>query len=169
MENAYRPEAWHELYVMLGGSSAALAGLLFVAMSIHLDDVLKVPFLRTFARNNTIAMIVLVVRASAILTPQSHVMLAVELIFLDGFGVVMASTVLIWGSRHMPRGRKLRAAATVLCSVLGAAGAVSLVTEAGGGMYVITAAYLILFCVIISSAWALMTGVYQADQRSKRR
>lgn len=154
---------------MLGGSAAALAGLLFVAMSIHLDDVLKVPFLRTFARNNTIAMIVLVVRAAALLMPQSHVMLAIELILLDGFGVVMASRVLIWGSRRMPRGRKLRAAATVLSSVLGAAGAVSLVAETGGGMYVITAAYLILFCVIISSAWALMTGVYQADRRSKRR
>jgi hypothetical protein len=108
MENAYRPEAWHELYLMLGGSAAALAGLLFVAMSIHLDDVLKVPFLRTFARNNTIAMIVLVVRAAAILIPQSHVMLAIELILLDGFGVVMASTVLIWGGRRMPRAQVSR-------------------------------------------------------------
>lgn len=154
---------------MLGGSAAALAGLLFVAMSIHLDDVLKVPFLRTFARNNTIAMIVLVVRAAAILIPQSHVMLALELILLDGFGVVMASTVLIWGGRRMLRGRKFRAAATVLSSVLGAAGPASLVSEIGGGMYVITAAYLILFCVILSSAWALMTGIYQSDHRSKRR
>lgn len=168
MENAYRPEAWHELYLMLGGSAAALAGLLFVAMSIHLDDVLKVPFLRTFARNNTIAMIVLVVRAAAILMPQNHLMLAVELILLDAFGFVMASTVLVH-SRHMPRGRKFRAAATVLSGVLGVAGAISLVAETGGGMYVITAAYLLLFCIIMSSAWALMTGVYQADRRSKRR
>ena len=168
MENAYRPEAWHDLYVMLGGSAAALAGLLFVAISIHLDDVLKVPFLRTFARNNTMAMIVLVVRAAAILMPQGHGMLAVELILLDGFGVVMASRVLIHG-RHMPRGRKFRAAATVLSSALGAAGAVSLVAETGGGMYLVTAAYLMLFCIIISSAWALMTGVYQADRGSKRR
>ena len=36
-------------------------------------------------------------------------------------------------------------------------------------MYVITAAYLISFCIIISSAWALTTGVYQGDRRSKRR
>lgn len=34
MTSAYSPEAWHELYIMLGGSLAALAGLLFVAMSI---------------------------------------------------------------------------------------------------------------------------------------
>jgi modulator of FtsH protease len=169
MENAYRPEAWHELYVMLGGSAAALAGLLFVAMSIHLDDVLKVPFLRTFARNNTIAMIVLVVRAAAILMPQSHLMLAVELILIDAFGVVMVSTVLVRDSRQMPHGRKLRAAAVALSNVLGVAGAVSLVAETGGGMYVITAAYLIFFCIIISSAWALMTGVYQAERAPKRR
>jgi len=28
-------EAWHELYVMLGGSAAVLIGLLFVAVSMH--------------------------------------------------------------------------------------------------------------------------------------
>ena len=166
MENAYRPEAWHDLYVMLGGSSAALAGLLFVAMSIHLDEVLKVPLLRAFARNNTIAMIVLVVRAAAILVPQNHVLLALELVVIDAFGAVMASTVLI---REGPRRRKLRAAAVLLSNALGAAGAGSLVAETGGGMYVITAAYLIFFCLVISSAWALMTGVYQAERGPKRR
>src|SRR5262249_9922252 len=32
-------EAWHELYVMLGTSSAALIGLLFVATSLHLREI----------------------------------------------------------------------------------------------------------------------------------
>ena len=37
MENAYHPEAWHELYVTMGGALAALTGLLFVATSLHVD------------------------------------------------------------------------------------------------------------------------------------
>ena len=35
--------AWHDLYVMLGSSTAALIGLLFVAVSIHLGEALHPP------------------------------------------------------------------------------------------------------------------------------
>ena len=34
-------DAWHDLYVMLGTSSAALIGLLFIATSIHLGEVVE--------------------------------------------------------------------------------------------------------------------------------
>jgi len=34
--SAYGAEMWHELYVMVGGAAGALAGLLFVAVSINL-------------------------------------------------------------------------------------------------------------------------------------
>ncbi|MGB8383945.1 MAG: hypothetical protein WCG47_22315 [Dermatophilaceae bacterium] len=37
---AYDAEAWHELYVMVGGAAGALAGLLFVAVSINLDRII---------------------------------------------------------------------------------------------------------------------------------
>jgi hypothetical protein len=33
----YRPDQWHDFFVMVGGGSAALTGLVVVAMSIHLD------------------------------------------------------------------------------------------------------------------------------------
>jgi hypothetical protein len=35
--------SWHDFYVMAGGSIAALTGLLFVAMSIHLREILSKP------------------------------------------------------------------------------------------------------------------------------
>ena len=38
--SAYGAEMWHELYVMVGGAAGALAGLLFVAVSINLILVL---------------------------------------------------------------------------------------------------------------------------------
>lgn len=37
---AYDLEVWHELYVMVGGAAGALAGLLFVAVSINLDRII---------------------------------------------------------------------------------------------------------------------------------
>jgi hypothetical protein len=33
MENAYQPALWHDFFVVLGSSSAALIGLLFIATS----------------------------------------------------------------------------------------------------------------------------------------
>jgi hypothetical protein len=36
-------DSWHDFYVMAGGALAALTGLLFVAMSIHLREILAKP------------------------------------------------------------------------------------------------------------------------------
>ena len=46
MESAYQPELWRDLYVMLGTSSAALIGLLFVVTSLHLNEVMNKPVFR---------------------------------------------------------------------------------------------------------------------------
>ena len=46
MENAYQPELWRDLYVMLGTSSAALVGLLFIVTSFHLDEIVNNPDVR---------------------------------------------------------------------------------------------------------------------------
>jgi hypothetical protein len=32
----YRPEEWHDFFVMLGGAAAVLTGLVFVALSLNL-------------------------------------------------------------------------------------------------------------------------------------
>jgi len=37
----FHPELWHEFFVMVGGGAAAMAGLVFVAMSVNLDVVAR--------------------------------------------------------------------------------------------------------------------------------
>jgi modulator of FtsH protease len=46
MEAAYEPDAWHDFGVALVGASAALLGLLFLVVSIHLRVVVEDPVLR---------------------------------------------------------------------------------------------------------------------------
>jgi hypothetical protein len=41
----YQPERWHDLFVATAGAAAALAGLIFVAVSINLEQILKYPAL----------------------------------------------------------------------------------------------------------------------------
>ena len=38
---AYQPEQWHDMFVAMAGAVAALTGLIFVAVSINLERVLK--------------------------------------------------------------------------------------------------------------------------------
>src|SRR6476646_12184758 len=39
--DVYQPEQWHDFFLMVGGAAAALAGLVFVAMSLNLDVVMR--------------------------------------------------------------------------------------------------------------------------------
>ena len=57
MPSAYHPEAWHELYVTLGGAIAALTGLLFVATSLHVEKIAITPHWGRRAFTNTFALI----------------------------------------------------------------------------------------------------------------
>src|SRR5712692_9759485 len=90
MENAYQPELWRDLYVMLGTSSAALIGLLFVATSLHLDEIVNNPVFHTRAYNQTCYLLMLLLDAVVILTPQPMFILGAELIAINLFGVWLA-------------------------------------------------------------------------------
>ncbi|MGA8923146.1 MAG: hypothetical protein WB682_08365 [Candidatus Dormiibacterota bacterium] len=35
MTDIYRPDQWHDYFITVGGASAALTGLVFVAMSLN--------------------------------------------------------------------------------------------------------------------------------------
>ena len=71
-------DGWHDLYVMLGTSSAALIGLLFVATSLHLGEVVSNPAFRVRAYNVTLYLLTLLVEAVVILVPQPVPFLGAE-------------------------------------------------------------------------------------------
>jgi hypothetical protein len=70
MQSAYNLELWQNVYIMLGSSAAALAGLLFIAMSLKIDVIVKDAILRARAWANTFMIVMLVINAAAILVPQ---------------------------------------------------------------------------------------------------
>jgi hypothetical protein len=37
----FRPDQWHDFLVMVGGAAAALTGLVFVALSLNLEIVVR--------------------------------------------------------------------------------------------------------------------------------
>ena len=89
MPYPYDPSAWQNFYVMLGSANAALTGLVFVALSIHLRAVLDHPRLKPRA---VIALTVLatqIVIAAIVLAPQSTTLMGIELFALNASFLVV--------------------------------------------------------------------------------
>jgi modulator of FtsH protease len=173
MENAYQPELWRDAYVMLGTAAAALIGLLFVVMSLHLDEIVNNPVYRIRARNNTFYLLVMVVEATLILIPQPMAVLGVEMIGISLFLLQLHSRNLYeFAYKNKDVGNRggfqaYTALRFIACDLLGVAGGVCLVELSNWGLYLITASYVIFLGSVIYNAWLIMLGVGQAGKTTK--
>ena len=156
MENMYRPELWHEAYVVLGGGAAALAGLVVVAASVRADLIMSAQHLRLRARNNTLSMISIVGGSLLVLLPQEATLLGIELIVFNLAWAMLPISVIVYELRK-PVGLKLHLPAfATLLYLLAAAGGVSLIMRAGGGLYMTTAAYFGYLLIAVLNAYLLL-------------
>jgi hypothetical protein len=172
--DAFPVEPWRDLYVMLGTSSAALVGLLFVAASLHLKEVLRNEILYTRTRNITLHLIITLVQAAAVLTPQPRALLGSELVLTNLFGLWPP---LSFTYRVFVRDRQLgkrggfsiyRAANYIAAYIVGLAGGAVLACGLDWGMYLVTASYVNFLAGAIWNNWAIMFGVDQMNRAKQR-
>src|ERR1700733_4585899 len=72
-------EAWHDYFIAQAGASAALAGLLFVALSINIERILKSPWLPPRAALTMLVLVGSLIEALLALWPhQSMLAIGVE-------------------------------------------------------------------------------------------
>ncbi len=81
-------EGWHDFFVAEAGAAAALAGLLFVAVSINLNRILEFPNLPTRVIEALSALIAVLFVASFALVPHQSVM-------MTGIEIAMTGLVLL--------------------------------------------------------------------------
>jgi modulator of FtsH protease len=72
-------ESWANFYVMVGGASAALTGLILVAVSLHLRAILGHPLYRDRAMASLQGLVTALIVSGAVLMPQPLAALGVEL------------------------------------------------------------------------------------------
>jgi modulator of FtsH protease len=83
MMRAYDPAAWVPFFTAMIAAAAGLTGLLFVAVSINLDRILKAARFLPARAAETLATLLLVVVSSALaLIPQSTRLLGLELVIV---------------------------------------------------------------------------------------
>ncbi|MGY1792729.1 hypothetical protein ACI796_01945 [Geodermatophilus sp. SYSU D00525] len=145
------------------GATAALTGLLFVAVSINLDRILAFPTLPRRAAATLVLLVALLAAGVFVLVPGQPVpALAAE---LAGTGALLAAggavgLVRVPAEADPPRGRRVRAAVLVLLpagAVLAAA--LSLALGAGGGLYWLAGALVGGIAVSCLNAWVLLVEI----------
>jgi hypothetical protein len=160
---AYDPTEWHDLFVAAAGASAALAGLLFVAVSINLERILQFEGLPERGLE-TVAMLlaVLLISLVGLIPGQSHVALGAEVLVLAVALVAFIGRLptKYTGPDEVPRSWvytrwALRLVGTVPFIVAG----VSLLAEAGGGLYWVVDGIVFAILAAVANAWVLLVEI----------
>lgn len=161
----YRPEQWQDFFVTVGGGSAALTGLVFVAMSLNLDSITRDATHR-YRAIGTLAgfAAAFVICALALMGGQNGLAIG-----LEWFGVAaVAGVVYVRGyvlavrGGGSPAGLRIgRLIVGTACYATQMAGALVLALGYAAGLYIASAAMVVYFPFMISGAWLLIVGVYQ--------
>jgi hypothetical protein len=162
--HAYSTADWESLFLAEAGASAALAGLLFVAISINLERILQGTGLPGRAGEAMVLLVaVLVVSTLGLVPGQSPTVLGAELLGagLVAWFILASIHVRAVRSRVGPypaalAGRIVLAQMAVL--PLLAAG-VSLLVRAGGGLYWLAPGILLCLVVAVLGAWVLLIEI----------
>ena len=161
---AYDSAQWTDLFVATAGASAALAGLVFVAVSINIERILKYPGLPERALETLLFLVVvLLVSVVALIPGQSHVALGAELLailFVFGGVILRQSTnQALEGEEMRLSWRVARWALRVSATVPFLIGAVSILAESGGGLYWLVAGIVLAIAASVSNAWVLLVEI----------
>ncbi len=168
MGEGYDAAGWHDFAVMVGSSSAALTGLLFVAVSSHLGTMLATPALRHRSLAVLVGFLAGFLGSALLLIPQGRIALGVEVIVLNvaAFYYARHWAAAVRKSREsVPKGVRMRWTLSRIAGGLCFAGGVSLVAHVGGGIYLIEAALLIIVVTAALAAWELFVGVSEQIAR----
>jgi modulator of FtsH protease len=165
VSTAYAPEEWKDLFVAVAGASAALAGLLFVAVSINVERIVQYEGLPERGIEALAMLLVpLVVSIAGLLPGQGHVALGVELVAISAALIAVLSRLPI--SANFPRGLEMPAHYVLTRQVvrlsgvaLLAIGALAELFAVAGGLYWVAAAIVALTLGAVVNAWVLLVEI----------
>jgi len=163
----YGGAGWHDFFLMVGGGAAALTGLVFVAMSLHLDQIALNAAHRHRARTVLTGLTAVFIRCGLILMAgQSAQMVAADVILV----LLVVEFVLYRSIRQATAASNVpdpalvwRTIGSFACLVLEQIGAVALFAGDARGLYVVSVGMMASFIFMVSGAWLLIVGVRREE------
>jgi hypothetical protein len=155
-------EKWHDFFMAEVGASAALIGLLFVAISINLERIVQFPWLPPRAAQVLLTLLGVLLTSSIVLVPdQSNIALGIELI---------AVNVLMWfsGARivdPVPVPEEYRRTSKINTGVFHftllaiTAGSFVIFLSPQDGLYIVFAGIMLSFVFALYNSWILLVEI----------
>jgi hypothetical protein len=158
-------DQWNNFFIMVGGGAAALAGLVFIAMSINLPIITR----DATHKNRAIATMtgftaVFMICAFALIGKQSYQWIGAEWLVvtlvptITYIRVYVQATKIGRSSVGLSIGRFI---VGTTCYVAQIIGCVLLISGYVAGLYVASVAMVLSFAFFISAAWLLITGIHE--------
>jgi hypothetical protein len=160
----------HDFFVMVGGGAAALTGLIFVALSINPEAVIR----NSTHKNRAINMLsgfsaIFMACGLALVEAQPPMALGFEWLFLwliATFIFVRGYVVAIRAGMSSIGLTAPRLGGGTICYLAEVVGAILLILGNAAGLYVAAIATIVLFAFLISGAWLVIVGVYEDQLRN---
>lgn len=158
-------DQWQNFFVMVGGGAAALAGLVFIAMSINLPIITR----DATHKNRAVATMtgftaVFMICALALIGNQNYQWIGVEWLVVSLVPTITYIRVYIRARKvgkssvGLSIGRFIAGTACYIAQIIGS---VLLISGHVAGLYLASVAMVLSFAFFISGAWLLIIGVYE--------
>ena len=166
MDVGQQPAAWHELAATFATIAAALFGLFFVAMALHLDAISTNATVRARARVSLQSLALSVVQSLLILVPrQPPLWLGIELITTEIVYVMLVAPPIIKLVPHSGAGLRVRAGITALIAAMPIAAGISLIAGHGPGLLLQVPAIII---GVVLGCWQAWNTILPAELQTRR-
>jgi hypothetical protein len=166
MGAGYNPPVWSSFFSAQISAAAALAGLIFVAVSINLTKIIASPLLAARAGKALVTLTNVLLLSTVCLAPgQSPHRLGWELVVLGGLMWLVVSWAMRRAGRNNPLiagvRRVILAVLTQGSTVPAVAAGVSLLVGRGGGLEWMLVGVMFSYVAALIDAWVLLVEIHR--------
>jgi modulator of FtsH protease len=160
---AYDAEQWSDLFVATAGAAAALAGLVFVAVSINIESILKYRGLPERALETVFLLLGVVVVSIIALIPKLSTTALGILLLVEALAITITIAQLARASLPQRTAHRSWLVSAVLLRAVGTipfiVGGISVVAEGGGGLYWTVGGVIGAIAGGVANAWVLLVEI----------